>query len=283
MPAEHFEIGSDYWSAGISPKRSLGQNFLTDKATAILESEFGRGKGVIELGPGMGMLTEELCKTAKSVLAVEKDTRLYNYLKARLSSSNLILENKDFFGIGKEVAGKYEILISNVPYNLSSKVLSWVIENRMEAVLCLQKEFVDHMLAKPGSSKYTNLSVFCSLFLSIEKIAKVPPSYFKPAPKVESEIIHIRPKACNAGKEALRIAAYIMEHKKKRLKNAIMDSRKYLGMDRDALALIIGKLPNAESRPFKLRPEELLESAEYIDRRINSMDRKTRAPDQKGE
>ena len=252
----------------IRPRKSLGQNFLMDRSVAIIESELARGKNVIELGPGLGILTAELCRTAKHVLAVEKDTRLYDYLKERLECANLDVENRDFFDLGADEVKDCNMLVSNVPYNLSSRVLSWIIDKHMEAVLCLQEEFVDHMRALPDTSRYTNLSVFCSLFLSIEEIAKVPASYFKPVPKVASKVVHIRIKDSGVDKEAMRIIAQIMVHKKKRLKNAVMDSRKALGLDREAINRLLGSMPNAESRPFQLQPSSILESAEYIKKEL---------------
>jgi 16S rRNA (adenine1518-N6/adenine1519-N6)-dimethyltransferase len=248
----------------IRPRKSLGQNFLMDRSVAIIESELARGKNVIELGPGLGILTAELCRTAKHVLAVEKDTRLYDYLKERLECANLDMENRDFFDLGADEVKDCNMLVSNVPYNLSSKVLSWIIDKHMEAVLCLQEEFVDHMRALPNTGRYTNLSVFCSLFLSIEEIARVPASYFKPVPKVASKVVHIRIKDSGVDKEAMRIIAQIMAHKKKRLKNAVMGSRKALGLDKEAINRLLGGLPNAESRPFQLQPRSILESAKYI-------------------
>ena len=271
---ESKQPGSDEWGIRaevpirIKPKKSLGQNFLIDRSVAIIESELARGKNVIELGPGLGILTAELCRAAKHVLAVEKDTRLYDYLKERLECANLDMENRDFFDLDRDEIKGCNMLVSNVPYNLSSKVLSWVIDNHMEAVLCLQEEFVDHMRAFPNTSKYTNLSVFCSLFLSIEEIAKVPASYFKPVPKVASKVVRIRIKDSGVDKEAMRIIAQIMVHKKKRLKNAVMDSRKALGLDREAINRLLGSMPNAESRPFQLQPSSILESAEYIKKEL---------------
>ena len=245
-------------------KKSLGQNFLIDKPTAIIESELARGRNVVELGPGAGALTAELCKTASRILAIEIDGRLFTYLNESLHCNKLKLVNSDFFKLDRSSFAGYDMLVSNVPYHLSGRVLSWIIDNRMEAVLCLQEEFVDHMRALPNTSRYTNLSVFCSLFLSIEEIAKVPASYFRPVPKVASKVVHIRIKDSRADKETMRIIAQIMVHKKKRLKNAVMDSRKALGLDKGALDQLLGSIPNADSRPFQLQPGSILESAEYI-------------------
>lgn len=249
-------------------KKSMGQNFLIDKPTAVIESELARGRNVIELGPGAGALTAELCKTASRILAIEIDRRLFTYLNESLHCNKLKLVNSDFFKLDSSSFGGYDMLVSNVPYHLSSKVLSWIIDNRMEAVLCLQEEFVDHMRALPNTSRYTNLSVFCSLFFSVEEIAKVPASYFRPVPKVASKVVHIRIKDSRADRETMRIIAQIMVHKKKRLKNAIMGSRKALGLDKNEIGRLLSGMPNAESRPFQLQPSSILESAEYIKKEL---------------
>jgi 16S rRNA (adenine1518-N6/adenine1519-N6)-dimethyltransferase len=264
-------------------KKSMGQNFLIDKPTAIIESELARGRNVVELGPGAGALTAELCKTASRILAIEIDGRLFAYLNESLHCNKLKLVNSDFFKLDRSSFAGYDMLVSNVPYHLSGKVLSWIIDNRMEAVLCLQEEFVDHMRALPNTSRYTNLSVFCSLFLSVEEIAKVPASYFRPVPKVASKVVHIRIKDSRADRETMRIIAQIMVHKKKRLKNAIMDSRKALGLDKNAIGQLLSGMPNVESRPFQLQPRSILESAEYIRKSLKGSNRDKPRASQNGE
>ena len=136
---------------GFKASKRMGQNFLMSTDIARMEASYAERKCVVEFGAGSGILTKELCALAKSVIAVEKDTRLFNILREKLDFPNLKLINSDFFDLGGETFNGCNIMVSNVPYSLSSKTISWLAEKQMEAVLCLQKDFVGHMLARPGS------------------------------------------------------------------------------------------------------------------------------------
>lgn len=249
----------------IRPKKKLGQVFLVTKSIAEAEAAHSHEKVVLEVGPGRGILTRELCKHAKKVIAVEKDTALYDNLSYELNYKNLKLINKDFFDATDEEMelDKIDIMISNIPYNISSPVIEWLSKNKIEAVLCLQKEFVEHMLAKPDTHNYSKLSVISSLTLKVVKIMNVKRGSFWPPPKVDSAIIYIKPKQSLNEKERQVISALI-QHKKKTVKNALIDSHSYLNLGKDKLNTIAGKLSRPESRVFKLTPEEILELSREI-------------------
>ncbi|MGC8652104.1 MAG: rRNA adenine N-6-methyltransferase family protein [Candidatus Micrarchaeia archaeon] len=242
---------------GIKPKKSLGQSFLINSEIAKVEANYGAGKRVLELGPGFGILTGELCGVAKSVVAIEKDSTLFSILEARLKCGNAKLVNGDFFDIGNDYANDCDIMISNIPYNLSSRVISWLAEHRMPALLCMQKEFVEHMLARPDTRKYSKLSVMAGLSFDIYQIMGVKAGNFYPRPKVDSAIVFMKPKgAVIPGDVGMVIAALIM-HKKKTVRNAILDSRHALGIADSVAREIAEALPEAGERVFKLSPEAL--------------------------
>ncbi|MEM0201044.1 MAG: 16S rRNA (adenine(1518)-N(6)/adenine(1519)-N(6))-dimethyltransferase RsmA [Candidatus Micrarchaeaceae archaeon] len=244
----------------IKANKKLGQNFLTNKNVAFAEAAHGEDKIVLEIGPGKGILTEELCNVAKQVIAVEKDDRLYNYLNSSLQRNNLTIINKDFFDCTDEELNlnKLDILIANIPYNLSSKVISWLYLHKLEAVLCLQKEFVEHMLAVKGSKSYSKLSVMSFLSFKIIPIMKVSKKSFFPKPKIDSQVIYIKPKTNNISKEDEKIISLIMQHKKKLLKNAILDSKESLNIKIDDLNKLFLDNPSYNERVFKLSPEKIL-------------------------
>ncbi len=244
--------------------RKLGQNFLLDKEVARLEASYARGKNAIEIGPGFGTLTEELCGSAKRVLAVEKDPRLYSALKDKHFDGDLNLINSDFFKLDAGVTDGYDILVANVPYNLSSRTLMWISENRIEAVLCLQKEFVEHMMAQAGSRKYSRLSVITALTMKVEKITEVGADSFYPKPKVDSVVIHITKRDFELNSDDDKIISLIMEHKKKKLRNAVIDSARKLKIDRGKLRKIADKLRMNDTRVFKMTPVEILGSAREL-------------------
>ncbi len=245
-------------------RKSLGQNFLTNEAVARAEAAHAIDKTVLEIGPGKGMLTRELCNNAKKVIAVEKDRRLFLYLDSTLRRKNLELINADFFDLGKsevDIDG-IDIVIANIPYNLSSKVISWLYSNNKEAVLCLQKEFVEHMLAIPGTKHYSRLSVMCALSFRLAEIMKVPRKNFNPKPRVDSEVIFLKPKKINITKSEELMINLLMQHKKKTLKNAILDSRRQANWD-DGIARFITE-NRCDERVFKMNPEEILEVARKL-------------------
>lgn len=101
----------------IRSKRALGQVFLVNQRIAEAEAAHAYDKVVLEIGPGTGMLTRELCKNAKRVIAVEKDSSLYEILKSEMGFANLVLINGDFFSMSNKKLGfgKVDIVISNIP------------------------------------------------------------------------------------------------------------------------------------------------------------------------
>ncbi len=260
-------------------KKSLGQNFLNNRNIAAIESEYGIGRNVIEIGPGRGVLTEELCKRARSVLAVEKDSSLYEELLSSFGNKpNLTILNGDFFELDID-ASKYEIVISNIPYNLSSKTLKWLADKHKEALLCVQKEFADRLTAKQGEKNYSKLSVFAQLNFSIYKIMKVKRGSFYPVPKVDSEIIYLKPIKNSVSAAEYRILDLIMEHKKKILKNAILDSQKNLGLTQEKVSQIIEILNKdknfksidfSKTKVFKITPEALIKISHYINQYLTT-------------
>ena len=245
------------------PSKRLGQNFLTCRDIAEKEAKFALGKKAVEIGPGMGMLTHELCKTAKSVLVVEIHKRLYGLAKD-FPEKNLKVLNRDFFQVGRAAFRGCDILVSNIPYNLSSKTLMWLFDNGIEAVLCLQREFAEHMLSKPSTGKYSRLSVFASLFFDVSLVAKVPASCFYPMPKVDSCIVHLMPKRSDATKGDMGIISLLMTHKKKKLRNALLDSSSQLKMSKQDINKVLAEIPFKDRRPFQMSPNELLDASRQI-------------------
>jgi len=250
----------------LRPIKSLGQNFLVNKAVAEAEAEHALGKNVLELGSGYGMLTKELCKKAKLVVSVELDRNLFSMLKHEMKEKNLKLINKDFFKASEEELElkTTDIMISNVPYTLSSKVISFLAKHRLQAVLCLQKEFVEHMIAEAGAKNYSKLSVMFQLGFSHTRLLEVSKGSFMPVPKVDSTVIYIKPKDTTLTAEESGIINAIMQHKKKTLRNAIVDSHQYFGKKGKELELLAESVDEREERVFKLNPERLLAIARKL-------------------
>lgn len=257
----------------LKPIRALGQRFLVNKQVAEIEAEHARGKCVLELGPGYGVLTRELCKRAKRVVAVELDRNLYTMLKHELSGNEekLKLINKDFFEASDEELEleKVDIMVANVPYKLSSKTIEFLLEHNLQAVLCLQREFVQHMVAKPGTRNYSRLSVMFQLGFSHTKLVEVSRGSFRPIPRVDSMVIYIKPKGAWVGEGEKKIINAMMQHKKKSVRNALVDSSEYLGKTNAEMRAAADTIAERESKVFKLSPEEIL----GIAKQLNSLEK----------
>jgi len=182
----------------VRPKKSLGQHFLNDKnvASRIVQSLriSDEGQPVLEIGPGMGVLTKDLLADKRLDLAViEIDRDSVAYLKKNFPGLRII--EGDFLKTDLTCffAAPFSI-IGNFPYNISSQIFFKVLEHRNQVtqVVCmLQKEVAERIAAPHGSKTYGILSVLLQAFYTIELLFKVPPGVFIPPPKVMSAVIRL--------------------------------------------------------------------------------------------
>ncbi|PKN05972.1 MAG: ribosomal RNA small subunit methyltransferase A [Deltaproteobacteria bacterium HGW-Deltaproteobacteria-7] len=182
----------------IKPRKNLGQSFLMEEGiikriagtASVAENDI-----VVEIGAGIGVLTEYLAQNAAKIIAVELDDKLVDILKDRLSKYHNIeiyhgnILQFDFRAIGE---GRKIKVIGNIPYNISSPVLFYLLSFREiidSFVLMMQKEVVQRLVALPGGKEYGVPSVILQMFAAVEKVLDVPASCFYPRPKVESSVI----------------------------------------------------------------------------------------------
>lgn len=182
------------------PKKSYGQNFLQDRqvvAQIIAAAAIGEEDRVIEIGPGLGALTEDLLQRAQEVNIIEIDKALIAHWQKR-NDPRLRLHAGDALNLDWRAlfpAPPY-ILAANLPYNISTPILFKMIEERhlfKRLVLMFQKEVGERLCAPPGGKDYGVLSVFCQLFFDVRKVVIVPPGAFNPAPKVHSIVVQLDP------------------------------------------------------------------------------------------
>ncbi|MBQ9418233.1 MAG: 16S rRNA (adenine(1518)-N(6)/adenine(1519)-N(6))-dimethyltransferase RsmA [Bacteroidales bacterium] len=181
----------------VKAKKYLGQHFLTDESIAlrIVESLSPTTSSVLEVGPGMGILTKYLIANAyPDFRVVEIDRESVAYLHHHFP--NLHVVEGDFLKIDLTTMFQEPFaLIGNFPYNISSQILFRVYDCRNqipEVVGMFQKEVAERVAAKPGSKTYGILSVLLSAFYDIEYLFTVPPHVFNPPPQVQSAVIRLR-------------------------------------------------------------------------------------------
>lgn len=188
--------------------KSLGQNFITDRNVIekIIEgAQIGPDDMVIEIGPGIGVLTAAAAEQAARVVAIEIDSKLIPILSETLAGyDNIRIVNQDVLktdinGIIDEersagaFTGKVKIL-GNLPYYITTPIIMGILENGTEAesiTIMMQKEVADRIKAAPGGKTYGALSVAVQYYCTAEQVAVVPKEVFIPRPKVDSSVLHL--------------------------------------------------------------------------------------------
>ena len=183
----------------ITPKKKFSQNFLTDYET-VVESvnalNLTDDDTVIEVGPGLGALSQELLERKANLYAYEIDPNMYNHLKDVFKWSNTFhLENIDFMKVDlKPFEGKPIKFISNVPYNITTPLIEKVVTSSLD-VKCfefmVQKEVYDRIKAKVGSKDYAPLNIFIEYVGKLAVVKKVNKMHYIPAPNVDSIVLKI--------------------------------------------------------------------------------------------
>lgn len=183
----------------VRAKKHLGQHFLKDPETAgrIAKAMTGEGfKKLVEVGPGMGILTEHLLKTEAEVFVVEIDTESVHYLEDNFPALQGHIIPGDFLQLDlREILKEPFGLIGNYPYNISSQIIFKMLDYPdliPEMVGMFQKEVADRLTAEPGSKTYGILSVLAGVFYEREYLFTVEPEEFNPPPKVRSGVIRFK-------------------------------------------------------------------------------------------
>ena len=188
----------------IRPKKSLGQNFLSDKNVIKSIVEIGNIKNnntILEIGPGTGNLTEFILKKKpKNFFVIEKDYNLVKFLYEKFDNKINII-NKDVLNFELNTISKEKIIVyGNLPYNISTEILiKWITDNKKfesckKLILMFQKEVADRIIAKTNSKNYGRLSIISNWRMDVKKEFDINPNCFFPKPKVDSTLLSFEPK-----------------------------------------------------------------------------------------
>ncbi len=257
---------------GIKPDKALGQHFLVDKNIIKKEvelAEVSKDDVVLEIGAGFGMLTEALVGVAKKVVAVEKDVALANILRQEFED--------------EVKAGKLEVVegdallvdfppfdkcVSNIPYNIASEIVEKLCHYAKDTTLCVQKDFGERLVAKPGDKNYSRISVLVRFHFEPYYIYTVSRFCFIPTPKVDSCIVRLIPKkervVGDEEKEGFfNMIRALFVHRKKSVKNAFIASRGMASLKKDEAKKVFEAVPYGDKKVFRLSVEELAELFEW--------------------
>lgn len=182
----------------VKPKKGLGQHFLTDMdiakqiADTLLQY---KGTPIIEVGPGMGVLTKFLIDEGHTLKVIELDRESVAYLNENFKALKGNIIEGDFLQLNLDEVFEGECcIIGNYPYNISSQIFFKVIDNKDKVPCCsgmIQKEVAERLAAKPGSKKYGILSILIQAWYDVEYLFTVSAEVFNPPPKVQSAVIRM--------------------------------------------------------------------------------------------
>ena len=179
-------------------KKSLGQHYLIDqkKLDRIADLVIKAGQNIVEIGPGTGKLTEYLFKNgAKQIIAIEKDDRFCEHLKALFIDHDFQLKSNDVLQEDFSQWPDNFVICGNLPYNISSVIITNFIKyisKFQHGIFLVQKELAEKICAKCGDRNYGRLSIFINSVATAKIVLNVPPGCFAPPPQVDSSVVHIQ-------------------------------------------------------------------------------------------
>ena len=254
--------------SGFSFKKSLGQNFLIDPdvCPAMAAAACDKDTGVIEIGPGIGVLTAELSKTAKRVVAVELDERLKKILPLTLAdckNAEIIYGDIMKMDIKKLIAEKFSdcakiAVCANLPYYITSPIVMGLLESRLPAdniTVMVQKEAAERLCAEVGTRDAGAVSVAVSYYSEPEILFEVPRTCFMPSPKVDSAVIKLKirekpPVSVNSEEHFFKLVKACFAQRRKTLVNTVSNTT---GTEKEAIKKALESL----ALPETVRSEQL--------------------------
>lgn len=267
----------------VRPKKFLGQHFLKDLPTAqaIADTvDAAPSLPILEVGPGMGVLTQYLLKKGRELKVVEIDFESVAYLLKTFPELGDGLMEEDFLQmqLDRTFGGREFVLTGNYPYNISSQIFFKMLEYRHLIPVCtgmIQKEVAERLAAAPGSKVYGILSVLIQLWYDVEYLFTVEPGVFNPPPKVKSAVVRLTRNGrtdCGCDERLLRrVVKTSFNQRRKMMRGSLkplfaaLNTERAGGSQPEGVADFLAR-PEMTRRPEQLSVEEFIELTNCIDR-----------------
>ncbi len=265
---------------GIKLDKRKGQNYLVDKnvlSNIIQSADLSTKDIVLEVGAGIGNLTIPLAKNAGKVIAVEQDRTIASILVKRLKELQISNVEVIIGDATKIKFPKFNKVVANLPYKISSPITFKILKYDFEfAILMYQQEFAERMIAKPGDSNYSRLSVMINFYTYIEMLFKVSNNVFLPKPKVSSAVVKLTPKnEVDVDEFLSNVTRALFQHKRKKVRNALMDSFHEIGaLDKYERRDLLSKLDQEilNHRVINMDPKNIRKLSKEVERTIKEKD-----------
>lgn len=250
---------------GVRPRSDLGQNFLVVPEVAHYMAEQAHLTSrdhVLEIGAGLGLLTQVLAEYAGRVTALEVDRRLVKILQHQLRTyDNVDLIHGDVLYTHLR---HFRKVVSNLPFSIASEILEKLLceWSFLEvAIVTVQREFAERLVAVPGTEQYGRLSILAKLYGEVRILRILPPHFFYPVPEVYSAIVEIRPKPRSevpdvSPRVLSQVTALLFSERRKVLRRVLRDLSEHDEVWRQVYTLLPQEL--LEKRIYELTPEEVL-------------------------
>lgn len=263
---------------GIHPKRRLGQNFLVEGEILdriISYASICRDDTILEVGAGLGFLTERLAKVSGQIIAVEVDPNLFRILSQRLGDYRNVKVLKG--DILKIQALAFDKVVSVPPYSISSPLLFWLLKRDFKcAVLTFQEEFSRRLAALPGTKDYGRLTVSVYYRADVDLLDHIPKESFWPTPKVNSMIVRLKPRKppfqVDGEEEFFSFIRVVFTQKNRKLRNAVASFLSGAHISRENLIRLANTMPFHNRRVRELAPEELALAFNYLKKELENVE-----------
>lgn len=262
-------------------KKRWGQNFLVDKnilEKIVTAADVGSKDWVLEIGPGLGVLTKILAQKAQKVVSLEIDSDLVTILQDVITEPNVEIVKADalqvdwkelFFDLGWQ--GEPVRLAANLPYYLTTPLIMKALEGGLDfsvIVVMVQREVADRMAASPGSKDYGVLSLAVQYYTEAEVVANVPRTVFIPSPAVDSAIVKLTPRPPTAAAprdELFQVIRASFQQRRKTIRNALKPLAKEWGITLEQLDTALAEAGIEQNiRGERLSLEEFSELTMYL-------------------
>ncbi len=244
---------------GFDPSRSMGQNFLKDGNIAkkiVKAANLKSTDKVLEIGPGLGILTDLIVEEAEKTLIIEKDEALASYLEGRYKDEEIEIIERDVLD---ENLPHFDRVISNLPFNISSPITFKLLKRDFDlGILTYQKQYADRMVAEPGGSEYSRLSVMVSTMADVEILFDISRSSFYPPPKVDASVVRLIPSEppfdLKYEETFAKVVKELFNYRRKQIKNALQTG---LGIEKN-------EIPFEDKRVGNLPPEKINDIVNHL-------------------
>ena len=264
---------------GIIPNKRLGQNFLFDKNIVkkiILESQISEDEVILEIGPGLGTLTEELLKFSKKVYAYEIDFKLFQYLKEKFSQiDNIEVLNEDI--LKANIPPQIDIIVSNIPYSITGPIFEKVFykEKPPRGILVIENSIAERIFIQNKYKDFSRITVSFNAFMIPVKKYNISRFKFFPAPRIDLSLIIVKPReninpfllSDKNRSFFLRFIAGIMPYKNKNIVNAInlfLKNEKVINFTKPIILQYLKNKNIKNEKVTKFKVDELVKLSKFI-------------------